>query len=510
MALVITGTIITFDPERPVVERGAVYVGDGTVVAVRRRDEPAPAGFDDADVVHTRGFVYPGLIDLHNHLAYNFLPLWHAPRDEPYQTRYQWPNAATYGRDVSNPAQAMGIAAAAATLRYAEVRAIVGGVTAIQGSPVTTIAFPGWMVRNVEKERFEGGPAQTVYQSVIWPTAEQQRRYATELAKGRSYICHLAEGTDPKLRDEFEQLHDTGCVQAGLIGIHSTALTKADYARWTPPGTVVWSPFSNLWLYAGTTDVLEARRRGISVCLGSDWGPSGTRNVLGELKVADLWNRRSLDGELNAQDLCEMVTVNPGDALARAWGRPVGQIVEGALADLACTMPVKADPYDSLVAASERHVRLVVVGGRPAYGTPSLLRDAGSTSVEIVSVAGVRRGLDMTLPPERLPDNPALAARAEMSWADGIAAMEAVRRDPFGAVMRARDATPRGEERLEFVPDMPAPGGGDEAARALTEDELRELVIPPFPRIAHDAAFFDEVEAGALHGGALDGLHEYW
>jgi hypothetical protein len=92
--------------------------------------------------------VAPGLIDLHNHLAYNTLPLWLA-RAEPYGTRYQWPRAASYGPDVSNPAQALGIAAPAAALRFAEVKAVVGGVTAIQGSPPVTRTFPGWMLRNV-------------------------------------------------------------------------------------------------------------------------------------------------------------------------------------------------------------------------------------------------------------------------------------------------------------------------------------------------------------------------
>jgi hypothetical protein len=240
--------------------------------------------------------------------------------------------------------------------------------------------------------------------------------------------------------------------------------------------------------------------------LGSDWGPSGTRNLLGELKVASLHNAASLGGELSAFDLCSMVTASPGAALERAWGRPVGRLVEGALADMACTIAVAPDPYESLVAATERHVRLVVVGGRAAYGTASLLRAAGASSVEPLTVAGVRRGVDMTLPPERLPDDPALAAEATMSWRDGLAAMERVRRDPMGEVQRARESTPRGGGvRLEFIPDMPAAGGG-EASRELTDDELRELVIQPIPRLAHDDAFFDSVEAGVLHGGALNGL----
>ena len=124
--------------------------------------------------------ITPGLIDLHNHLAYNFLPLWPAPRELPYTSRHQWPSAATYGRDVSNPAQAMGIVAAAAALRFAEVRAAAGGATAIQGSPPLTRAFPGWMVRNVEKEQIPAfGDEQRIFQAVIKADVPKLRTYAS-------------------------------------------------------------------------------------------------------------------------------------------------------------------------------------------------------------------------------------------------------------------------------------------------------------------------------------------
>src|SRR4051812_17221242 len=69
--LVITGRIVTFDTAQPVVDDGAVYVHDGVIDAVQPRGAAAPAGFTSAPRVETRGDVYPGLIDLHNHLAYN-------------------------------------------------------------------------------------------------------------------------------------------------------------------------------------------------------------------------------------------------------------------------------------------------------------------------------------------------------------------------------------------------------------------------------------------------------
>lgn len=477
--IVVTGTVITGDTDRRVLAGGAVCIADGIIEAVLARGESPPAGFSNATVVNTGSIVTPGLIDLHNHLAYNTLPLW-VGRPEPYETRYQWPDAATYQRDISNPSQALGIAAPAAALRYAEVKAAVGGVTSIQGSPTVTRAFPGWMVRNIEKERF--GTGQRIYQSVLPASDDDLDKAGRRLDEGTAFIYHLAEGVRADLREEFTQLDDHGCVRDGLIGIHSTALRRTDFKRWRQQGggSIVWSPFSNLWLYGGTTDVLGARKEGLRVCLGSDWTPSGTRNVLGELKVAARWNETTLDGALDDADLFEMVTANPGDALAGPWGTPVGRLVPGALADVATFMPIAADPYRSVLRSNERHVRLVMVGGRPVYGNRSLLRAAGSKDHETITVRGVTRGVVMGLPDELLPGEPDLDRMATMSWADGLEQLARVWADPARAVRQAQRTL---GERFEFIPEFPP--AFDPRARRLDDDELDELVMPTFDGLGH-------------------------
>ena len=385
----------------------------------------------------TGGVVTPGLMDLHNHLAYNTLPLWQAPRTTPYETRYQWPGAVTYGRDISNPAQALGIAAAAATLRYAEVKAAVGGVTAIQGSPPLTRAFPGWMVRNVEKDPVGGGD--TVRQSVLKVEPDRLDDYAAAMAAGRSFFYHLAEGTSPKLRTEYTELAQHGCAGRGLVGhplhgAHGRRLRRLGTAR--VPSCGRRSPTSGSTAAPPTSSA--ARESGHLVCLGSDWVPSGSRNLLGELKVADLWNRERLGGALTRSSCASWRPATPGSTMERAWKVPVGRLVAGGLADLAVHRPRDADPYRSLIAATERDVRLVVVGGRPVYGLASLLRAADAIDVEPITVARRRRGVVMTLPDELLPQNPVQQREATMSWAEGLAVLDSVHRDPAGAVRRAR------------------------------------------------------------------------
>jgi 5-methylthioadenosine/S-adenosylhomocysteine deaminase len=135
-ALVLLGRLVTFDRARPEVVDGALYIGaDERVAAVQSGTVPAPGGFGSARRVETEGCVYPGLVDLHGHVVYNVLPLWSPPgTTEPFVIREDWPRHGDYEGTVSDPANALGAPAGKAHLKYCEVKAVVGGTTAIQGS----------------------------------------------------------------------------------------------------------------------------------------------------------------------------------------------------------------------------------------------------------------------------------------------------------------------------------------------------------------------------------------
>src|SRR5205823_94950 len=202
----------------------------------------------------------------------------------------------------------------------------------IQGSPTTTRPFEGWMVRNVEDETF-GTHRKTVYQSVRTLGGADFAGVKQHLTAGAAFVYHLAEGTAPSLVKEFTELQAHDCLQPRLAAIHATALHAAQFEQWAPHGgSIVWSPFSNLWLYRATSDVAAARQARIRICLGADWGPSGSKSLLGELKVADLWNRTQLGGLFSAQELSAMCTSNPADALG--WQDRIGRLKSGLQADL--------------------------------------------------------------------------------------------------------------------------------------------------------------------------------
>src|SRR4051794_27352807 len=109
--LVLYGRVVTFDDDRHdrVIDDGAVYIGaDERFTAVQSRGETAPEGFEDAPRLETGGAIYPGLIDLHNHIAYNCLPLWASPtRKDPWTRRDKWPDDPSYKPKVGLPTKAL-------------------------------------------------------------------------------------------------------------------------------------------------------------------------------------------------------------------------------------------------------------------------------------------------------------------------------------------------------------------------------------------------------------------
>src|SRR5690242_17192133 len=88
MKYILTGRVVTMDAARTVHASGAIYVDGNTISSVSASAQPVPAGFANAKNIHVNGIIFPGLIELHNHLSYNILQLWSVPK--LFHDRGQW------------------------------------------------------------------------------------------------------------------------------------------------------------------------------------------------------------------------------------------------------------------------------------------------------------------------------------------------------------------------------------------------------------------------------------
>ena len=81
-SILLEGTIVTMNAAREVIQHGYVLVRDGRIAAVWKGAHP-PDSVDLSGVVRVplgpHAYIYPGLINLHDHPFYGVLPLWQPP-----------------------------------------------------------------------------------------------------------------------------------------------------------------------------------------------------------------------------------------------------------------------------------------------------------------------------------------------------------------------------------------------------------------------------------------------
>jgi 5-methylthioadenosine/S-adenosylhomocysteine deaminase len=436
--VVLEGTVVPMTAQSAVLPNGRVFIQNQKIVAVVAQGQAWPAGVNTsgAVVVQTDGYIFPGLINLHNHTAYNTLPVWEAPKK--YDNRYQWTGAKTYSTYVNYPKKLLTDSnyfnIVIEVVKYAEVKGLVGGETGVQGSPSRN-GIINMLVRNVEAKNFD---QDKVYQRGL--SIEDSRwqktvpNFLTKAAAGNveAWIVHLAEGIDldPSLA-EFTLLKNLDMLHEWTVIIHGTALTSLEFADMATVGSkLVWSPLSNLLLYGETTRVDQAMSAGVPVSLATDWSPSGGKNLLDELKIAyevNKWSTQNIVGYVPFDEytLAKMVTINPATALE--WDGLVGTIEPGKYADIlvisaapeveAGTNTPPASPYHALIQATVRDVRLVMVDGEPLYGDVDVMQSTKGTDMEIMcSTAGFVKAIDVTR------DGP---TKGEQTWASIVDTLNA-------------------------------------------------------------------------------------
>lgn len=438
-ALVIEGYMPIDDRSLTGVRKVFLFVQDGKIQQIKSTEtelQNVPLDVIKLTEKETgqKWLLSPGFIDMHNHLDHNVVPLWKNAKGQ-FNNRFDWRADADYKKNVRGIVQTVKEASNSTDsnsnfckiLQYAEIKALVGGVTSIQGvgGTANNICVKDMLVRNIEHESdYEVATDARVSFEVINPKhaailtdhvvpamkeddldlveaynalpKEVKSREAYKFTDAffagldkllqifenvipagngsvRAFITHVAEGktNDPFTKLEFKIADAIGYAKNGMVLIHGIGLNASDWSRAAQENvSLVWSPFSNLLLYGETTDVVAAKEAGINMTLGSDWSPSGTKTLLDEVKIAKRYLRAiGKSDRISDKDFFEMMTINAAKAL-KLEDR-LGELKEGKLADIvAFAMPARTtdrfSPYSFIVNANSEMVRLVVVNGKIA------------------------------------------------------------------------------------------------------------------------------------------------
>src|SRR6201996_4524476 len=335
-------------------------------------------------VLDANTVVFPGLINLHTHTTYNILPIWE--NGAVWKNRFQWRHNQGYKQQIGDLLDYIqkNWTEASADTAYAiisEIQAVAGGTSLIQETmPLDESKTDGgsFIIRNTgDQADLQIPGSENVYSVVdfyqpnVTPSGEpgedtsswspvKEKSYYADFAKSvnnqnKPYYCtlvHVGEGksgfikgstADPYSQKEiallYQELGTDITAAGGLAGAH-LGLTHGcginvknsallDFLS-SNTVSVIWSPVSNLLLYLDTTDISALIAKGINVCLGSDWSPSGSKHVLDELKFAK-YTSDLLGLGISNDDLFKMVTTNPVKTLGIS---KTGAIREGYDADL--------------------------------------------------------------------------------------------------------------------------------------------------------------------------------
>jgi 5-methylthioadenosine/S-adenosylhomocysteine deaminase len=395
--LALSGRVVTMDEGFTVLPRGVISIDKGSIVAVQDAAAPPPPGFEAVKPIATEGTLFPGLIELHNHLSYNALQLWQVPKK--FTNRDQWGGTPEYRKLVTGPMTVLGRTPGLlpAVIRYVECKCLLAGVTTSQGIELFSNhggrRYYRGIVRNVEQTDDADLPEAAA--KIADVEAADSKSFFARLERQSCFLLHLSEGTDPPARAHFLALkigESEWAITDALAGIHCAALQPDDFAvLGERDGSMVWSPLSNLLLYGATANVQAARAKGVRVALGADWSPTGSKNLLGELKAARLASQAA-GGVFSDREIVALATREAASVLK--WEKRLGSLEAGKNADLFVVDGATADPYEGLLKSTEASIRLVVINGVPRFGLPGLMEKLGTAGEEI-RVGGKARRVNL-------------------------------------------------------------------------------------------------------------------
>ena len=342
-------------------------------------------------------YIFPGFIDAHNHVAYNFLPKWNPPK--AYLRRAQWQASPSY-KTFKKPYDDNKKQLFCEMVKYGELKALLSGVTTIQGTSPGSACIDV-LIRNAENQNQLNLPASYIRTFILDISSFKE---TIDWKATKSFVVHIAEGAQgdlPSLK-EFEILQQKNLLTASTAIIHGTAFGDAEFQKMgQAKAKLIWSPESNLRLYNQTTNIPLALKHGVPVSLGVDWNPSGSDTLFDELRVASQVNSEIFHNAIPSSDWIKMVTVNPANALA--LDTQIGDLKQGLKADITVLSANDPDPAQSLLKTHLQDVQMVWVKGILLYGNESILQTVKKDACEPLLVHGSKKRLCVSDPGAGVP-----------------------------------------------------------------------------------------------------------
>ncbi|HET7832538.1 MAG TPA: amidohydrolase family protein [Gallionella sp.] len=396
--LLIAGKVLA--PDKIYDGGGVLITPDGMIADVGCDALAKAKDLKPTQIICPSGVISPGLINAHDHITYD----WNYPSkwgNERYDRRNEWRKGSPDHKPIT-PTPGFGSNEQTA---WSELRHVLAGTTSIAGSG----GHKG-LLRNLDKaDLLEGLKTDYVYYNVFplgdtsdvtphindcdYPRIDDPSKVLIH----QCYLPHLAEGIDLAANNEIRCMDASQLITSKGAYIHSIAALGKDGELLQQRGaSIIWSPRSNISLYGNTAQVTMYSNLNMNIALSTDWTPSGSVNLLRELKCADSYNSTNLKKFYSDRDLWMMVTANPADALH--LDKQIGRLLPGLVADMAVYDGSKASTaYRAILDADVENVSLVLRGGVPLYGDTSIISKVPGWMAGCEAFPGGVKGIDKTI-----------------------------------------------------------------------------------------------------------------
>jgi cytosine/adenosine deaminase-related metal-dependent hydrolase len=296
----------------------------------------------EVEIDCSNSFIYPGLINSHDHLEFN---LFHRLGEPPYANAYEW------GEDLHRRWKSEIAEIETVPFRqrlwWGAWKNLISGVTrVVHHNPYYfhfRFAYPVDVVKRytwAHSLRFD---------------ADLQGALSRRKPK-TPFVIHLAEGRDDESSNEVAELHKLGGIDERTVAVHAVAINKQDIELFVRRRvSVIWCPSSNTYLFGRTTPVQALAAR-VAVALGTDSSLSGGISLFDELRVAKALS------SFSSQQLFAMVTAVPRSIFNLPFD--AGALQENGRADLFVISAAGEDPYDGLIGCNPGDIRFLVSRGR--------------------------------------------------------------------------------------------------------------------------------------------------
>jgi len=309
-----------------------------------------------------KSFIYPSLINTHDHLQGNYRPPVGPKKGNFYQTWLPWDKDLKSSKTFEERSK----------LNREDLYALSGYKCLFSGVTTVNDHFP----HNLNCHILPTLPIRAIQNYTLahecvsyeLPWGEGvEIEHALAVKNKWPFITHLSEGFEKEAFSSIDILEKKKVLDDHCLFIHCIAFSDEDIKKTAKAGaSVSWCGFSNMFMFNVTAKIRKMIKAGVNVTIGTDSSATGSANLLAEIKYDRELYRRLYGEDLPAKKIFEMVTIN--SAKAFRMQDKIGTLEEGMLGDILVLKAKNDCPYENLVAADMKDIELLILEGTPVCG----------------------------------------------------------------------------------------------------------------------------------------------